>query len=123
MNAREFFGWIFVVALVTLAVANVANAQGPAPRAPRVALGTAFTYQGQLKQGGAPVSGACDLQFGLWDDATVGTQIGTTQTAPSVSVTTGLFTTQIDFGAGAFDGNARWLEIGVRCPAGSGSYT
>jgi hypothetical protein len=35
----------------------------------------------------------------------------------------GLFTVVIDFGGGAFNGAARWLEIGVRCPAGSGSYT
>jgi hypothetical protein len=35
----------------------------------------------------------------------------------------GLFTTPIDFGAGAFNGDARHLQIGVRCPAGVGSFT
>jgi hypothetical protein len=61
-------------------------------------------------------------QFGLWDALTVGAQIGATKT--SVGVANGLFTiSNLDFGANAFDGNARWLEIAVRCPAGSGSYT
>jgi hypothetical protein len=85
-------------------------------------LGSAFTYQGQLLMGGAPVSGVCDLQFGLWDAATGGTLVATAQSATSVAVQNGLFTLQLDFGAVAFNGGARWLEVGARCPAGSGAY-
>jgi len=36
-------------------------------------MGTAFTYQGRLEQGGSPVTGDCDMMFSLWDDDTVGT--------------------------------------------------
>jgi hypothetical protein len=86
-------------------------------------LSTSFTYQGQLRQGGNPVNGTCDFQFSLWDAASGGAQIGTTQTATNVTVSNGLFTVQLDFGSAAFTGDARWLEIAVRCPAGSGSYT
>jgi trimeric autotransporter adhesin len=87
-------------------------------------LGTAFTYQGHLRQSGTAVSGACDFQFGLYDAVSGGAQIGTTQTKSNVAVSGGLFTVaDLDFGAGAFNGLARWLAIGVRCPAGSGSYT
>jgi hypothetical protein len=90
---------------------------------PQSLTGSAFTYQGRLTSGGAPVNGQCDFQFSLFDAASAGTQIGSTQPATNVSVMNGLFTVAIDFGGGAFNGLARWLEIGVRCPAGSGSYT
>ena len=124
MNYRPI--WLALAAASLLSIlwlAHIADAQAPQPRAPRANLGTAFTYQGQLKSSGAPYTGACDFQFKLYDDASAGAQIGSTQTASSVSVSSGFFTTSIDFGAGAFDGNARWLDISVRCPAGSGSYT
>lgn len=92
-------------------------------------LGTAFTYQGQLKQNGSGVSDTCDFAFSLWDDAGTGnppvggSQIGSTLTfdgqganPPPISVSNGLFSVELDFGAGAFTGEARWLEIVVRSP-------
>jgi len=127
-----FIGSLLAVALLALAVGS-GQAQGPQPPAPGVepqgeagilaSLGTAFTYQGQLKSGSNPVNGTCDFQFALYDAASGGTSLGT-QTKTGVSVTNGLFTIpDLDFGAGAFQGDARWLQIAVRCPAGSGSYT
>jgi hypothetical protein len=93
----------------------------------QTALGTGFTYQGRLTSGGVPVNGTCDLQFGLWDSLTGGLQLGTTQTLGAVSVGNGLFTVTLNsgsqFGATPFDGQARYLETALRCPAGSGSYT
>jgi hypothetical protein len=93
------------------------------------ALGTAFTYQGQLQQSGAPANGACDFQFSLWDvrgngaPPTGGTQIGSTQTSTAVTVSNGVFTLPLDFGAAPFtSANDRWLQILVRCPGGSGAY-
>ena len=124
MNYRPT--WLALIAASLLSIlwlAHIADAQAPQPRAPRANLGTAFTYQGQLKNSGTPYTGACDFQFKLYDDASASAQIGATQTTSSVSVSSGFFTTQIDFGTSAFNGNARWLDIGVRCPAGSGSYT
>jgi hypothetical protein len=72
----------------------------------------AFTYQGRLTDNESSANGNYDLQFILRDAAT--NQVGSVVTASSVGVTNGLFTAPLDFGANAFDGTARWLEIAVR---------
>jgi len=120
-------GSILAVLLLALAV-GLARAQGPQPPGEGIqpqdvgiqaALGTAFTYQGQLKKAGNPVNGNCDFQFSLYDESG-GSPIGV-QTTTGITVTNGLFTVQLDFGAGAFQGDARWLQIAVKC-AGDTSY-
>jgi hypothetical protein len=101
---------------------GVAMAQGPAPQGEVGALavmGTGFTYQGQLMQGGSPVSGTCSFQFGLWNASSGSGQVGATQTVASQVVVAGYFTTApLDFGDGAFNGEARWLDIRVNCGSG-----
>jgi len=110
---------VMVVLLAVGATTTLTLAQGPVgtgpAQAPLAMAGTAFTYQGQLKSGGTVVNGTCDLRFLLWDALTLGTQVGPPQTSSAVSVTNGFFTTLLDFGAGAFDGQSRWLEIQVAC--------
>lgn len=64
MNRKR--SWIlFVIVLTLLVSVGIANAQGPTgtgqPRAPRANAGTAFTYQGQLKNGGSVVNGTCNF--------------------------------------------------------------
>ncbi len=86
------------------------------------ALGTAFTYQGSLNNAAGPITGACDLRFNLFDASSLGSQLGSA-TRAGVSVTGGLFVVTLDFGANAFNGDDRFLETAVRCPAGSGTYT
>jgi len=118
---------LFVVLGLTSSLAGEQlRAQEPNPQGDttvQAILGTAFTYQGRLNKDGSPVSGTCDFQFSLWDALSGGTQIGSAITKYNVAVNNGFFTEQIDFGASAFNGDARWLQIAVRCPAGSGSYT
>ncbi len=75
---------------------------------------TSFTYQGRLQDGGTPANGSYDLQFGLRDSNGGGTQIGSTQTVPTVTVSAGIFSVQLDFGANAFPGANRFLEISAR---------
>ncbi len=85
-------------------------------------VGTAFTYQGRLEQNGSPVNESCDFQFELWDAASGGSQVGSTITTNGVTVTDGLFTVTVDFGENTFVGEARWLDISMRCPAGVDPY-
>lgn len=92
-----------------------AAAQVAGPESAALALGTAFTYQGQLVKGGVPVTDDCNMRFRLYDDPAAGAQVGSTLTLPDVPISAGLFTVALDFGQGAFNGNARWLEIAAQC--------
>ena len=90
-------------------------------------VGTAFTYQGQLRVDGAPVDEVCDFIFTLWSDPTsgdAGDQIGPTLafnrgilSPPPIEVVDGLFTVELNFGAHAFEVDRRWLQVAVRCPS------
>ncbi len=117
MNGRNKW-WIGAVVLLAPAL----TAQGQP-----YAMGTAFTYQGELKQADSPVTDVCVMAFSLWDDpASVdpGSQIGdaivfdgTGENPEPVDVSEGRFTVLLDFDVGAFQGDARWLEMAVMCTA------
>jgi len=86
-------------------------------------LGTAFTYQGRLADAGNPANGVYDLRFTIYDSTnSPGTVIAGPLTNAATSVSNGLFTATLDFGASVFDGNARWLEIAVQTN-GAASFT
>ncbi|HMJ88948.1 MAG TPA: hypothetical protein VK530_03985 [Candidatus Acidoferrum sp.] len=86
------------------------------------AQGTAFTYQGQLSNGGSPATGIYDFQFTVRDAVVAGNGVGTFPLSATLPVTNGLFTVTLDPGAGVFTGATRWLEIAVRT-SGAGAYT
>jgi hypothetical protein len=100
---------LFLVLLLVLINASAVCAQT-----------TSFTYQGRLSDGGTPANGTYDLRFALWDSNRGGTQIGE-QTVPTVAVSAGIFTVQLDFGSTAFPGANRFLEISAR--TGAASFT
>jgi hypothetical protein len=89
----------------------------PLPAMADTPLTSTFTYQGQLKSGGSPVNGSYNLEFRMFDAASVGNQIGGPVTANGTTVTNGLFTVQLnlnnEFGGSAFNGSRRWLQIAV----------
>lgn len=128
MTSKQCLLTASAILLTFVLTTSVAVAQGPKgggpPRSASYLVGSGITYQGQLTRGGSPVNGVtCDFQFGLYDDPSESSQIGTTQTA-SALVTNGSFTiNNLDFGSLAFNGYARWLDIQVRCPSGTGPYT
>lgn len=78
-----------------------------------VAQSTAFTYQGRLQAAGTPANGLYELSFSLHDAVTNGNLVGLPITLAPVPVSNGLFLATLDFGAAAFTGANRWLEISV----------
>jgi len=89
---------------------------------PQSPLGTAFTFQGQLKEEGGPANGEYDFVFRLFDASSGPAQIGGDWVVDDWPVNNGLFTVQLDFGAGVFTGDALWLEVGVRVGDSSDDY-
>ncbi|QOJ13742.1 MAG: hypothetical protein HRU75_03400 [Planctomycetia bacterium] len=109
----RFRGLLAILAAGMLSAATV-HAQLP---------GASVTYQGQLKSGGAPLDSTADFEFRLFDAAMDGNAIGTAVAINNVAVVNGLFAIDLDFGAAAFNGQARWIEAAVRSPAGAGAFT
>jgi hypothetical protein len=72
-----------------------------------------FTYQGQLTDQGAPITGNFQAQFKLFDMASGGNEIGQPLTN-TLAVTNGLFTMALNFGDDIFGGSPIWLELGIR---------
>ena len=129
MQGHRLLGTFAVVSLLAGLVlsgsgqgqAVLAQDAGPASPGPEASVtSTAFTYQGQLKADGAPAQGTYWFAFTLWDAAQNGHQVGTGDVEDNVAVTNGLFTVTLNktgqFGADAFSGAARWLEIKVCKP-------
>lgn len=84
----------------------------------QAAVGTAFTYQGRLLKDDSPVNDTCNFKFSLYDS--INTLLDVYQS--DASVEDGLFTVQVDFGPDHFTGEARLVEIAVKC-SGDGTHT
>jgi hypothetical protein len=112
MNHTRIFKILTVLFAVVLCFGPVGLA-GP--------VGTAFTYQGRLIDANKAADGLYDFQFKLFDANSAGNKLGQDVNKSNVDVIDGYFTVELDFG-GVFDGNDRWLEIGVR-PNGGGGFT
>jgi hypothetical protein len=116
-SGRGFTNLLLVIILATVLTGNASAQSGPAGA--QALAGTGFTYQGQLKNANGLVNGICDFQFSLWDANSAGAQVGATQTMAGVSVSGGLFTVQLNeagqFGASAFNGQGRWVQVAVKC--------
>lgn len=130
MKRRTLIQTSLIMAVLLLLTANLIQAQQSDTNdfqslGAESAIGTAFTYQGQLVYNDAPVNDTCDFTFSLWDEAgsgappTGGNQINSDVTLTDLTVSDGLFTASLDFGTDSFNGHARWLEIEVNCGGGA----
>jgi hypothetical protein len=81
-----------------------------------IAQTTAFTYQGSLSEAGNPVTGTRFFRFTLFDEN--GAPMPGATLDQTLTVTNGVFTTSLDFGASVFPGANRSLEIAVKVNAG-----
>lgn len=109
---------LLILALV-LAVSPATAEEGPIDA--QASLGSGFTYQGRLLDGGVSANGVYDIGFGLYDAALGGALIAS-DVCEDVNVVNGLFSVTVDFGYN-FDGTAYWLQLSVRPGASDGEYT
>lgn len=100
--------------LVTLTVGTLASivSEASAGGSP---VGGAITYQGQLRQNGQPYNGQVGtISFQLFDGSGPGAaSVGSPLVFANVPIADGYITVDLDFGALAFSGDDRWIEITV----------
>ena len=104
MKARIFFTTLLIAAFCTV---SLSYADGP----------QMINYQGYLTDdAGAPVTGAVDMTFSIYDDSTAGNLLWDEHHA-AVSVEEGIFNVLLgsvdSIAIEVFDGDARYLEIAV----------
>jgi hypothetical protein len=113
--------WLIGMVPCMILVAQLSDAEDMAG-AKLAPVGTAFSYQGRLSDGGSPANGVYDIRFDMYDAATGGTWIGGSSVyVDNIAVVDGLVSAEIDRGYLTFSDEARWLEIAVKAD-GAGSY-
>lgn len=105
---------IFTVLTLSMLFASISYA---AP------VGTAFTYQGSISDNNSLAVGTYDFEFQLWNAAVDGVQAGLTISTDAVTVSDGIFTVNLDFGADPFNGDELWLLVRVRENDSGGGFT
>ncbi len=86
-------------------------------------IGSGFTYQGQLTDGGVPANGQYNIQIALMLTETGGPVALAIREFQTVQVTNGLFTIpDVDFGSAFFDGTQYWLQILVKLSSDPGFH-
>ncbi len=122
MNHRRYaFVLVFIAIFISLFIILSPTAIGvqgnelQVPGSIAGYVGTSFTYQGRLTDGGNPANGNYDFRFYLWAEENKTTLLGTYPESGIivVDVVDGYFMVTPDFGIEVFDGNERWLEIEV----------
>ncbi len=110
---KRMLASLVIAAGLALSVSNAVAAPLP----------TTITYQGELRFGAGAVTTNTDFEYRLFDDEFAGALVSGPLSATLTPDSNGRFTQQLNFGAAAYNGDARWLEVRVRNPAGGGAFT
>ena len=87
-------------------------------------IGTAFTYQGSLSDGGIAPTAVFDFRFTLFDAPVGGNTVSASLEMNDVPVASGIFTVELDFGVVPFSlAEAKWLLVEIRPGPSTGIYT
>ncbi|MCU0522340.1 MAG: hypothetical protein MUF84_16800, partial [Anaerolineae bacterium] len=120
MKSREIVVGVCVVGLLLVLTRGAGLAQGPDERlepqgelSVEAVVTSKFTYQGLLREGGAPVSGARDMVFQLYTDAACTTTTGGAIPMTDVPVDRGIFSVALSVSATSVSGHGLWLGIQV----------
>lgn len=90
------------------------GAQQPAIAArPAAMVNSRISYQGVLKESGAPVTGTRDMTFNLYTNSSCSGAATQSISKPGVSVSNGLFSTELDVTPSNFNGQGLWLAVVV----------
>jgi hypothetical protein len=120
--------WLWIGLAITiglalaLGVSRASSAGQPQAQSPSAPVGTAFSYQGRLTDGGKPANGRFDFEFRLYSSPTSTLQVGGTISLPNIPVTSGLFNVYLGFGD-VFNGTQLYLETRVRLHGSPASFT
>lgn len=104
---------MFVIAVVGSIEMTKANDMGPSSE---------FALHGTLKDGLLPANGSFDFEIKLMDAAAGGSAIVASSISEDVSVVDGRYVIVLDFGSAVFNGQALWIELGVREGADIGAF-
>lgn len=85
-------------------------------------LANAFTYQGELSQTGALVTGTADIKFSLLNADIGGSIVGGVDLHIAVVISNGRFVVDLDQWVALYDGTPLWLQIEVDIGS-TGSFT
>ncbi len=83
----------------------------PAGVSIEAAVASRISYQGMLKESGAPVTGSRNMVFRLHRNSTCTSKVGSDIIKNGVPVAAGLFTVALDVPQSDFNGQALWLQV------------
>ena len=72
---------------------------------------TVFTFQGRLDESGLAANGVFDFEIEPYDSIINDNSLASPQILDDITVQDGVFTVELDFGDGPFDGSQVFLEV------------